>query len=332
MAKNQVQNAVDAAALAGSRQLGENYDTNVSPPDTNVDSVAQATAQANKAVGKQVEVALENIEVGVWGTEACPAPCGEPAKLIPHFYIPVNNIFPNAVRVTTNTTFDSFFARIFGKSALGTGATAIAALFGPCPIIPETPLGISTGWFALNPGTGFCGTSISLNASPTSCAGWTNFEPPTGKYRKDDVRCMLECMASNTSTECQKCNDSKQNYMTEIPTDPINSSGIEFGGGNADIMPAFAKVWDKYRKLDGDGDDNIWTTSVLVYDLDCSNPNKDYPIVGKATVKISMVTPPADMLATVACGEGEDNKGNCFNYGTVGKYPRLVGKTEWPGF
>jgi len=311
LAKNQCQNAVDAAALAGARKLGENYDTNVSPPDTNVDSVAQATAQANKAAGKDVEVALENIEVGVWGTEA-----GKPT---PHFYVPVNNFFPNAVRVTTNTTFDSFFARIFGKSTLDTGATAIAALFGPCIDTPTIPLGISTGWFDLNPGTGMCGKEIILGDTKDSCAGWTNLE--NTKFKQQDVQDMLE----------------DKTPMPEVHSGDI----IEFGGGViGPVLEDLLTLFDTQKGLDDDGDPSTWTTSVVVYEGGCENPVTPYTAKGFSTIKITAVRAPSNtsgglklgLTAQIVCKMSEDNRGGCINAGTVGKYPRLVGKTAWPGF
>ena len=304
MAKNQSQNAADAAALAGARQLGENYDT-ANPATTNVDSVAQSTAQANKVAGEQLTSGNIAVKIGIWGTTET-----EPT---PHFI--EGSLYPTAVQVTTNATFNSFFARIFGKSNLGTGAIATAALFGPCNVTPTIPLGVSTGWFKKNPGVEWCGKEIILGDTQDSCAGWTNLDD--AKFKQKDVQDMLE----------------GKTPMLEVHSGEY----IEFGGGTIEvILEDLLTLFKAQRGLDDDGDPSTWTTSVVVYEGGCENPVTPYMVKGTTTIIISDVRAASNseewkekglklgLTAKVKCIVSVDEREGCFNAGTLGKYPRLV--------
>ena len=58
VARTELQRAADAAALAGARQMGQNYHETIAP-STNVTTMAQGTASQNKTTGQNL--AADNV-------------------------------------------------------------------------------------------------------------------------------------------------------------------------------------------------------------------------------------------------------------------------------
>ncbi len=116
-AKNECQNAADAAALAGARQLGENY-ANKTDLSYNVKTVAATTAGKNKAAGQPVVLDTNNIELGTW----------DPATS--QFTETGTNA--TAVWVKTTATPSTFFAKIFSILNMNVVTEACAIIGGPC--------------------------------------------------------------------------------------------------------------------------------------------------------------------------------------------------------
>ena len=69
VAENELQNVADAAALAGARQMGQNYYDGASPVVTGVTSVVGATAAQNRVTG--LSVAADNVGTltGLWNAD-----------------------------------------------------------------------------------------------------------------------------------------------------------------------------------------------------------------------------------------------------------------------
>lgn len=149
--KGQLQNASDAAALAGASQLKSVGTGSANPNDlmqTNARSAAILFASKNQAAQKNVTIANDNsnelkpendIRVGRWnGTTFNPSST------------PVNAIEVRARRTADSPDSDvsTFFARVLGWNTMGASASAIAALpvraNGFFAICTESCTGVST--------------------------------------------------------------------------------------------------------------------------------------------------------------------------------------------
>lgn len=310
--RNESQNAADAAALAGARQLGENYYNNLTDPTTGVVSVAQNTAHQNKVAGLNLaETAGDNVitKIGTWDPTANPK-------------FKETSVDPHAVQTevrrqggTANGPVDTFFAKIFklidpsSSDTVNVGAMACASLSGPCEGKPSIPLGIGKGWFDIHPGDDACGPKIKLNHTGDSCAGWTNLS-----MSDDQIQKQVENMFKGTQ---------------QMPEIIKAGSEVQFFGGTVTkILEAMLKRFNIERSKDGDGDDAVWTTYVVVYDAPCGqNPNKPYKVLGFAKLKITDVIPTGEckgVEAKVVCGTTEEVRGGCFNARTMGAIPNLV--------
>lgn len=184
VARNQLQNAADASALAAARKLGSIYQpmsyleqqAYVCDPN-DIIPVAQATALSNMAATQSVIVRPEDVVIGTWVPTRNPP--FEPST-------PCNQ--PDAVQVTAHRDdelgvggpVETFFARILGRQSMPVAATAIAALTGQSTSVPgelQLPVGVSESKF---PGgtNAWCGQVIEFSPTtdPDACAGWTAFE------------------------------------------------------------------------------------------------------------------------------------------------------------
>jgi len=311
--KNEAQNAADAAALAGARRMGQNYHDSTEPT-LNVEGVAKGAAGQNKVAG--LSLAVDNLEIttGHW---IPPFDGGAPPD-------------PNAVwaEVTrkeglTGGRINTFLARVLDINDYKMKATACAALSGPCEGKPSIPLGIGKGWFDIHPGEEACGPEIKLNATGTSCAGWTNLSMDDKQIQKD-----VEKMFDGTQA---------------MPDKIIAGNNVQFIGGT--ITPILEAMKTRFldpsidiadKTFNADGTVKDWTTYVVVYNAPCgSNPNDDYTVLGFAKLTITEVVPTPyndaagvthekGVVAKVVCGISEVVRGGCFYAGTLGTIPGLV--------
>jgi hypothetical protein len=301
MAGNEAQDAADAAALAGARQMGENYQTSL-PATTNVSTVAETTAKANKVTGKLLAANNIGIQTLVWN------PTSDPN---------ITNL--NAVRAEVkretglaNGPIDTFFGRIWGIAGMKEGAVAIASLSGTCVSDNPLPMGIGKSWFANLHANNYC-TQIALNDTMSSCAGWTNLSSQS--YKQKDVQDILE-------------------GKTPWPT--IHSGDtVQFGGGTTTpILNDLVALFNDPTKFTSQktivaGVVKDWTTTVVVYDDGgvCGNPNTAYKVLGFATIKITGIQTTGSNkgpYGQVVCNMWNDEPGGCFNAGTYGTLPGLV--------
>jgi len=322
VARNELQNAADAAALAGARRMGQNYHDGVDQSTScaeNVTSVAQNTASKNKAAGMNLaeDISAGNVvtSIGKW----------DPTKP-PNERFTITCDYPNAVKVvakreggTTNGPIGTFFAPIFklinpsSPDTVNVGATACAALSGPCEEKPTIPLGIGMSWFTNLHANNFC-TQIALNDTMSSCAGWTNLADKP--YKQQDVQDLLE-------------------NPTTIPTIKAEDY-VEFGGGTTtpilnDLIAIFnSTTWDSANKtFNADGTVATWKISVIVFeDLGiCGNPNERSKVLGFATILITGIQTEGSNkgpYGVVQCFLTKEGRGGCFYAGTLGTIPGLV--------
>jgi len=297
-ARNQCQNAADAAALAGARLMGNNYYVNVAR-DQGVVDVARTVAAQNAVAGRNPVAANVDTQIGTWGP---PFVTGSPDP-------------PNAVQVSVRRegtgadgAITTFFAQSMGIGTLNVGATAVAALSGPCEAKPSIPLGIGRSWFD-NVGANRGCTQIAVNDTYKSCAGWTNLS--SAKFKWQDADAMIV-------------------DPTTIPTMDYGDVA-EFGNGTVTpLLTDLLTLFNAKKIPDPTSPSGYsWTTSAVVFeDYDvCEPPNRGYKVLGFATVKIEdIITSGSDkgLYGVVQCSVGEEKRGGCFYAGTYGTIPGLV--------
>ena len=311
VAKNELQNIADAAALAATRQLGVFYEDmtyeeqqgyTCDPED--IVPIPVNLAQQNRAAGMGITILYSDVVIGRWNSST-------------HTLSPTLDQ-PDAIRVTArrdagaNGPITTFFARILGIDTAAISADATAALTGQSTAGPgelEIPVGISRQWFQ----EGFCDQPIKFypTGGMEGCAGWHTFDSWPSNASK--LREILEGMTPEDP-----------DFIA--PETIAEDSQFVFIGGN--LATAFDEMEALYdAKKDADGN---WETLVVVYDRDdCSNPTGNITIVGFATAIITGVNgssddPPHTIFAHVICENVEFGRGSGGNYGTYGSIPGLV--------
>jgi Flp pilus assembly protein TadG len=351
-ARNELQNAADAGALAGARELGKIYLDKVSYTqntakggDTySVFLAAKEVAGKNAAAGESVSLNVfalkENADgkmvidpdnvstdgadviLGNWDWSAT---SGDKLQT-------TGVTQPDAVRVYAKrqknvNPVTLFFANVLGIADAGVSAVATAVLSGLSEVKEgelDLPIGISDTWFKMG---WECGKNILFYPTNDSCAGWTNWtDVNSNKVSDPDLK--------NTIFP------GLINGTLQSPDAKINETAWWFGGGNLS-----KETWEKLDELfqAKKGADGKWTVNVAIYhfsgdsELSCGNPNptKNTPltIVGFATLTMEeVVVPPStpggapqkSLQGAVDCNVVVDARGGGGYYGTMGKIPGLV--------
>jgi Flp pilus assembly protein TadG len=329
VAKNELQNVADAAALAATRRLGAIYEPMVpsavttyicaGADETAVKLAATQVALSNKVAGSNAVIDSADVEIGNW-TGATKTFVATPNQ-------------PDAVRVTAKRVGTSgigtFFATFFGRDKVPVWAEAVAALSGESTSGPgglPIPIGIPTRWFT-NPT--FCGSRITFyppcNKEPCTaadgCAGYTTFtdSPASASFIRNTI---MPGIPSGTYTS------------------PATTAGVtkfNFTGGTlATLMNppdyAFITLFNAMKgtgpsATDMDSDPTTWTAKVVVYDADtCANPNKSLTVVGFTTIVITDVVGPPNprVEGYVVCDNIDAGRGGGGEYGTKSSIPGLV--------
>ena len=352
--KNELQNVADAAALAAARQLGViyqgmSYDEQqdyVCDPQTIVD-VATDVAAKNQAGGMNITIEADDVTIGDWD-----------ANTLSLFE---TNDQPDAVRVlarrdgTANGPITTFFARIFGIDTVDVSAKATAALTGQGTTEPgelEVPLGISGYYFD---GDDRCNDQIKFSPTgdPDACAGWTSF---TENANTPNIVKILQGLIESPATTAGETifeftgGDHASLFnplltlfqhrgydVYEDGTPILGPDGEPLVYAGEDGVALYDAEGNPlyYPPDDPDGppgpprNKHVWTTTVVVYDLDtCDNPNTSIGIGGYTTITITDVLGPPDKLieGVVVCEmvDSEDNRGGGGDYSTMGSIPGLV--------
>ncbi len=307
--KNELQNAADAAALAGARELGRKHLNEIEIDQnavSDITSAAKDAAEENIVGNQNFSLNLDGddeIIIGYW-TENSFSHTGERLE--------------NAVNVILNEdSATSFFARVFGVERFNPTVYATAALTGTSKIDEgdSIPVGISKYWFEHDWTGDFCDQPIRFY--PTNdiegCAGWHTYDlspANSSTLRKDIFEGMLD-------------------GDFQSPEMSIGSTAEFFGGVSSsafcnpsDQQKDFQDLWEKYKD-----ENNEWKTKAVVYDRDdCSNPNEELEILGFVTVIIEEVicAPEKEINAQVICDEFTEFRGGGGDYGTYGTIPNLV--------
>ena len=180
VARNELQNVSDAAALAGTRALGIIYEGMTNAEQQSyvltggdqaiVEAAVQATANANSAAGVAITINASDIAIGIWN----------PAT---RTHTPTVNQ-PKAVRVlsrrdaSANGAISTFFGSVIGMTNVSVGAVATADMTAVGQTAPgqlDVPFAISEYYF-----TQFgCGDAIQFypnDGTPQACAAWQTFD------------------------------------------------------------------------------------------------------------------------------------------------------------
>jgi Flp pilus assembly protein TadG len=292
VARNELQNVSDAAALAGTRALGFIYEGMtpaaqqayvLSGGDQAIVEVAvQTAANANKAAGVSIAINSSDIQIGIWN----PA-----TKTL----TPTANQ-PKSVRVlsrrdgSANGPISTFLANVIGMSSINVNAVATADLTAVGQTAPgqlDVPFAISEYYF-----TQFgCGDAIKFypnDGTPMACSAWHTFDQSPANA--NTLRNTIDGMTAGT-------------YQS-----PGTTPGDTLNFINGNVASAFPNLIDLYNaKKDGNGN---WDVFVPVYQSpNCTPPNGPIAIVGYAEARITNVQGSPNHLieATILCNIFEGN-------------------------
>ena len=174
---NELQNAADSAALAGaSRLVTADADGNAVATPTDALAEAKAFGQANLALGAQLALLNQDVEMGLWDLAA--------GDFDPNHYGPSAN--PDdltAVRVKTrrdslaNSPVTTYFAGAVGLPEVSMTATSSALLgYAGSVLEGEVDLPIAVEETAISDGTGpLCGNALEFHDENAENSSWTTF-------------------------------------------------------------------------------------------------------------------------------------------------------------
>jgi Flp pilus assembly protein TadG len=309
VARNELQNAADAAALAGARALGIVYEGMSSTSmgtyiltagaRSTIVAAAQTTGAQNSAAGVNVTVNSADIQVGLWNSTA-------------RTFAPSSNQ-PRAVRVTTrrdgaaNGPISTFLATVVGLTSVNVNAVATAQLSSLGSTPPgalDLPLAISQFFFSQYG----CGDSIMVypsNGNPQSCAGFTTFNVTPSN--NNAMRNIIDGMINGS-------------YTTPATTAGVTELNFINGTLSNGTWTALVNLFN--QKSAGTG---YWDALVPVYEGNACNPSGAIKIVGYANIRITNIhgQPGATITGNVTCP--------MFQAGGVGGGPAYGVFTTIPG-
>jgi Flp pilus assembly protein TadG len=310
VARNELQNAADAAALAGARALGLVYEgmpqaqvgtyTLTSGDAATVIAAAQQTGVLNAAAGVNVTVDAADVQIGLWNHST-------------KTFTPTNNQ-PRAVRVmtrrdgTVNGPINTFLASVVGLSSVNVGAVATAELTAIGSSLPgglDLPVAISELFFSQFG----CGDSIMLypsNGTPQSCAAFTTFDVTPSN--DNAMRNILNGLANGS-------------YVT--PQTRAGVTQVQFTNGTLS-NPTWNALVNLFQVRSGSN--GYWDAFVPVYQGNACNPSGAITILGYATVRITNVqgAPNHTITGNVVCPMFQGGGGGGPDFGVFSTIPGLV--------
>jgi Flp pilus assembly protein TadG len=292
VARNELQNTADAAALAGTRALGIMYEgmtpaeqqtyTLAGGDQATIVAAVQTTAVANSAAGVPITINAADIAIGTWNPTT-------------RIHTPTVNQ-PKAVRVwarrdsSANGAISTFLAGVVGLTSVSVSAVATADMTAVGQTAPgqlDVPFAISEYYF-----TQFgCGDAIKFypnDGTPQACSAWHTFDQSPANANR--LRTIIDGMTNGT-------------YQS-----PATTPGDSLNFTNGNVASAFPNLINLYNaKKDANGN---WDVFVPVYQSpDCTPPNGAIPIIGYAEARITNVQGAPNFLisATILCNIFEGN-------------------------
>lgn len=297
MAKNQLQNAADAAALAGARQLG--HDLGVI---TNVSQKAKEIAKGNNVAGEYLGDDNIQIEIGKWAWI--------------DKTLDTTSSHPNAVRVNATKLINTFFGRFVGRDTVSISAKSTASLTAVSSGSSGAPFVISQDWFKNGCPTDFY--QINSNGSG-SCIAWY------GKNKNDvDFDCIYR---GNHTGDCSPTKVTVP--LSKITNGTIQNifNGCSCTGKDINCLTCLfntMRLLNDPAKGDFDNDPATWTTVALVVDMPCNSSAKNAKIVGFATITIKDMGSKTLNINAVCDVVKDDPGGGTLDGGNLGSIPKLV--------
>ena len=294
VARNELQNAADAGALAGARVL---YNDDGTAVNTGANQEAYDAATANKSEGTAVEVNWSggndgDVQRGHWsfglaGLERgfYPNASTTPVDLwnVSTADLDANLNFINAVRVVTRRTTQgtpvaSFFARIFGHENFELSAEAVGYIGFAGTLMPgdvDQPIAICSDTLLNDSGEYTCNIGRMINsgvdAETNETGGWTSFD------QTDDP-----CSGGTNSVEIKSlvCSDGN-------PEELMLGEPMETTGGEVQVaFDALRACWDSET-----GTTQLWPLTLPVIDCgDENNVGTCEGIVGAVELNIVWIT------------------------------------------
>ena len=293
VARNELQNAADAGALAGARVL---YNDEGVAVNTGANQEAYDTATANKSEGTAVEVNWSggndgDVQRGHWSFGLAGLERGfyPNASLAPVNLWNVSTAdldadlnFINAVRVVTRRTTQgtpvaSFFAGIFGHENFELSAEAVAYIGFAGTLMPgdvDQPIAICRDSLLNDSDEYTCNIGRMINsgqdAETNETGGWTSFDqdnPCTGGTNAQEVKSLV-CASGNP----------------ELITlgEPMATSGGDIQSAFNDLI----QCWESET-----GKTQPWTLTLPVIDCgDANNVGTCAEIVGAVELNIVWIT------------------------------------------
>lgn len=322
VSKNELQNVADASALAATRYIGHAYEgitdysqqKNYTFSRASIVAVAQQAALQNSAGGVSIVVDDSDVDIGTWSQTT-------KTLTITSTYQQISAVQVRAHRdATRNGNVPTFVSGIIGINSMGISTPATASLTGQGTAGPgglPIPIGIDKSWFTLNQ----CNDPIVFY--PTACpgAGWHDYDG------------LSEGCGPNPSAACMKKIIDGLTDGTFISPPTYAGAFFNFTGGTlTSALQDFQTLFDVMKVkndgvLDKDNNSSTWTTTVVVYDSGCGNPNATYKIVGFATAVITEVIDVGgnkQVNGVVVCNGVDPGRGGGGEYGTWGSIPGLV--------
>lgn len=295
VARNELQNAADAGALAGARVL---YNEDGTAVQEIANAIARDAATANSSEGVPVEVNWTggnegDVERGHWcfATRTfTPNASLLPVELwnVSEEELDANLDFINAIRVVTRrqqTGVASLFARIFGRESFQLSAEAVAYIGFAGTLTPydvDQPIAIcqdailDNGQYTCNIGRMI---NSGQNVANSETGGWTSFSqdsPCTGGTNAQEVRDLI-CRSGN-------------------PDSIILGELIATNGG--EIQTAFQRLtqcWVSNADTNGDGEpDSPWNLTLPVVTCPGNNIGTCELVVGAVNINIIWINEQQD--------------------------------------
>lgn len=298
--KQALQNLVDAASLAGARQLGRVYEG--SPPNGRGGSlpvagrgrVTEAVADVSGKNQPPQYPATVRLVLGVWNATLHRLAGG--------------GGLPDGVQVSAQAQVPTLVASVVGVKTIGVSAHATAALTGLSHVPAGSlalPLGVAQGWFGSR-GEEWTSRSFVLTPKGISpaCAAWSTFTEIPATQRQ------LQSIARNIRTGrfVSPAADSGRTQFQFLGAKP--------GAAFADLRSLYAS-----RKDPNTGE---WFAVVPVYaQKTCATVIGRADIVGFATIRLTQ-TRATQLSATVVANQVRAGRGGGADYGTKGSIPGLV--------
>jgi len=284
-AKNELQNAADAGALAGARVLYSEDGTSV---NTGAVTTATNAAIANFSHGSEVEVHEGDVKIGHWsfGLGSLDRGFHESSSTSPPDLWNRSTVeldedinFINAVQVTTRreaTKVGAFFSRIFNYTGFDVEATAVGYIGFAGSLRPEDvdqPIAICRQSIIDADGNYTCNTGRMIDSgggTTHNTAAWTNFSQPCQTASANSVRPLV-------------CGDGNPNVINF-------GEGMGTTGGMQDnVYRDMLDCWLNASGLDNDWRGyprDVWSLTLPVIDCPSNNPGPCSVILGAVTLDV----------------------------------------------